>query len=96
MSLFEDRLPPDVIQTPGPEIAPPAVGTDAFVVDILRARILLAAFTCPVEAFRFAALIHEPGSPLLLRRRADGAVKPFSPRSAATVLSWLAAGPEPS
>jgi hypothetical protein len=66
-----------------------------YVVDVLRCDgELVASFMCPVEAFRFAALIHEPGRAPVLRRRPDGAMEYFSAGStAAKLVNWVAESP---
>ena len=76
-----------------PGAASGATPPDPYVIDVLRAdTTLLASFVCPLEAVRFAALLHEPGCEPLLRRRHDGQVRSFSPATTAPhVLRWLAA-----
>lgn len=67
---------------------------DPHVVDVLRADTsLIASFACPLEAVRYAALLHEPGCAPLLRRRWDGATKAFSPTASIPgTLRWLRPG----
>lgn len=67
---------------------------DPHIVDVLRANTsLIASFACPLEAVRYAALLHEPGCAPLLRRRRDGAMKAFSPTaSIPETLRWLKPG----
>jgi hypothetical protein len=74
-----------------PEAEDSAQGVDPFVVDVLRADAsLVASFACPLEALRYAALLHEPGCASLLRRREDGATKAFSPTASIPgTLRWL-------
>ena len=53
---------------------------------------LIAAFTSPVEACRYAALICEPDSQPILRRIADGGQMRFHPGlSSSIVLRWAEA-----
>lgn len=69
-----------------------ATVSDPYLIDVLRSDgELLASFACAIEAFRYAALLHEPGAPPLLRRRVDGAVLPLPLDSGApAVRNWLA------
>lgn len=69
----------------------PTDALDPYVADVLRCDTsLVASFACPLEAIRYAALLHEPGQAPLLRRRIDGVVKAFSPTSPMPrVLQWL-------
>lgn len=61
-----------------------------YVVDVLGAdTALIASFACPLEAIRYAALLHEPGCTPRLRRRWDGALKVFSPAEIPGTLRWL-------
>jgi hypothetical protein len=64
---------------------------DPYVVDVLRPDAsLVASFACPLEAVRYAALLHEPGRAPLLRRRWDGGLKAFSPTAPVpAALRWL-------
>jgi hypothetical protein len=65
-----------------------------FAVDVLDSDgRLLASFVCAVDAFRFAALLYEPGCCPALRRRSDGATRQFAATQAAgSALNWLEAG----
>jgi len=54
---------------------------------------LIAAFTSPIEACRYAALISEPSYQPVLRRIADGADIRFSPTtSSSAVADWIESG----
>ena len=53
---------------------------------------LIAAFVCPIEAFRYAALIYDGASQPMLQRPGDGAAIPFSLElTSAELLAWSAA-----
>jgi hypothetical protein len=72
-----------------------AASSDApYVADVLRPDgALLASFTCPLEAVRYASLLHEPGRQTLLRRRSDMLTKAHSPITPIpALLRWLAPG----
>lgn len=52
---------------------------------------LIACFVCPVEAFRYAALLHDQTSSPMLRRTHDGAAIPFDDElTARALIAWSA------
>lgn len=50
----------------------------------------IASFASALEAYRYACLVHEPGTLLYVRRSADGASKRFDPHETATKLTLWA------